>query len=115
MDQLDELRMTENVMFAGKKFYVVETSANLFNVFCPCSVLNRYIKVTMTGEQVEEVLLRERGKRRFMEDIFPDLPPPVREIFISGTTPAEWAALVLGIGARSDEFYASFGYVFSEK
>lgn len=92
---------------------MVESSPNQFNVFCPCTALNHFLVIKMTGKQVEEVLLRERWERRPVKDILPDLPPPVQEIFISGVTPAECDMNVLGIGARSNEYYEKLGYGFN--
>ena len=71
-------------------------------------VVPAMLRVKLTPEQAYE-LTNER-RTRHMQDILPDLPVSVREVFISGKTPAEWDAMTDGQyqkKLRSEKGYAA--------
>lgn len=112
---MDIFRNIRLFMFAGKEVFLVKNPDNSFRFFCPCEVLDATVQVPLTAEQAEEIFCRERSERRYIGEILPHLPPPVQEMFISGTTPAEWDVKVIGRKARSNEEYVQLGYVFDDE
>ncbi len=62
--------------------------------------------IPLTKEQATELV---SDSRRLVQSILPELHHSVREVFISGTTPAEWDLMMTG-ELRSDDFYRSVGY-----
>ena len=75
---------------------------------CWCSVFKQTVCFPLTGEQVNELL---SGEARNIGEVLLETPPPLREIFITGTTPAEWDVNLLG-RARPKRAYAKLGYTF---
>ncbi len=102
------------VMIGRKMMNLMEVDDGTIKITCPCYALNRVVVVKLTRAQAEEIFCRDRTNRRMVRDILPDTPPQVQEIFISGTTPAEWDINVLGRKAQSKEAYSKLGYYFSE-
>lgn len=58
---------------------------------CPCHRLQSEINISLTQAQALE-LLQPRWSRRSIHEVLPNHPPEIREVFITGTTPAEWDA-----------------------
>lgn len=56
---------------------------------CPCTRLKSEVQVPLTPAQATELFV---GSSRSIAQVLPDHPPALREIFITGTTPAEWDA-----------------------
>lgn len=57
------------------------------------------------------------GPRRNIQDMFPELAPALREILVTGTTPAEWDRMFDGLPETLEEFmekYRPLGYRFEE-
>ena len=63
---------------------------------CPCSVTGKLVKFPITEPQVAEILAADR---RNIDEILPDTPAPLREIFLTGLTPAEFNQIL-----SADEF-----------
>ncbi len=73
---------------------------------CHCSVLNRKVTVNLTEEEARELLSKPR---RSIQKVLPNLDYRVREIFVSGLTPAEFDLSFRG-RLRANEVYADLGY-----
>ena len=67
---------------------------------CWCSVTGKNVEVPLTSAQAEEIC---SGKsERSINQILPDTPAPLRKIFLTGLTPAEFAQM-------ADEEFAEGG------
>lgn len=77
---------------------------------CICGALGCPIALWVTTEQAVE-LLRGRLARRSISEILPDTPPLLREMFITGITPAEFD-LMIHNSLQSAEAYEQLGYRF---
>ena len=73
---------------------------------CWCSALGQIVLVPLKAEQAGEILSKNR---RNIDTILPDTPPPMREIFITGLTPAEFDLRMRG-KLRRKEDYEKLGY-----
>lgn len=68
----------------------VEGDPDRLRVLCDCDVYPTHVvEITMTAGQFEEIK-RDRCKRRPIAAIFPEVGKELRELLISGTTPAEF-------------------------
>ena len=93
--------------FAGLKDILIEQQPDGSRIAsCWCSALFQLVQVPLTAEQADEILSEDR---RSIDAILPDTPPPMREIFITGLTPAEfdWA---MWRRLRPEEDYEKLGY-----
>lgn len=59
----------------------------------PLTGENNTLDLDITEEQYREFTETPRHKRRFIQDIFPDLPAELREFILTGYTPEDWEAL----------------------
>ena len=92
---------------AGSKDILIEEQPDgSRTAACWCSALGRIVLVPLTAEQGEEILSENR---RNLDTILPDTPPPMREIFITGLTPAEFDLMMRG-RLRPAEDYKKLGY-----
>src|SRR5437867_327057 len=107
--------MVNIIWFAGKEFTLLCGPDNSIIAACPCNVLDGLVVVILTPEQANEIFYQERAKRRQMDEILPHVPRQVQEMFISGTTPAEWDVNVVGCNPRAKEYYVKLGYVFNDQ
>jgi hypothetical protein len=74
----------------AKKIYGVGLPDGRYRMICDCDVYpNCLVEVYVTAGQAN-ALASGRGERKSVQSILPDAPRELREIFISGTTPAEW-------------------------
>jgi hypothetical protein len=71
----------------GKDIFIDKRGDGMWLASCWCSVLHKMVQVPLTAEQVEEII---SASRRCIDEILPDTPPPLREIFLTGLTPAEF-------------------------
>ena len=67
-------------------------------------------KIPLTEEQAREIL---GPNRRNINILLPDTPRPLREVFVTGTTPAEWDLMVSG-KVKEQAHYEGLNYVFSQ-
>ncbi len=75
---------------------------------CPCRALQPILRVRLSADQVKELFSKER---RPMQTVLPEVGPKVREVFISGLTPAEFD-LEFCRKLRPRKVYADLGYDF---
>ncbi len=75
---------------------------------CPCPRLRPELQILLTEAQAEELLL-PRQARRNIAVVLPNHPPVIREVFLSGTTPAEWDA-DFRMEMRPADEYLALGY-----
>ena len=91
-----------------KEINLFEAADETWTAMCECRALGATVQFSLTTEQVKEIL---SDKRRNIDDVLPDTPPALREIFITGTTPAEFDLNVIG-KLRPKHAYKKLGYVF---
>src|ERR1017187_2961784 len=73
---------------AGCKHILLEpTNTGQWPVSCFCSVSKKRVQFEITEEQVAEIL---SPNGRNVDEILPDTPALLREIFLTGLTPAEF-------------------------
>jgi hypothetical protein len=91
----------------GSKIITFERSSDgQVTASCPCRRLQSEIQVRLTREEARELLSPDR---RMIEKVLPNHSPALREIFLSGITPAEWDAKIRR-RMRSGEEYLMMGY-----
>ena len=73
-----------------KDIFIEKTPAGEWSASCWCTVLQKQVEIPLTAQQVEEIL---SDHRRCINEVLPDTPPPLREIFLTGLTPAEFEQL----------------------
>ncbi len=99
---------TTTLDMGQKRLRFEHTGGDAVLVRCPCHRLQSELHVTLTKAQAEE-LLAPRWLRRNIDEILPDHAPAIREVFLSGTTPAEWDADMMR-KMRSAKDYLALGY-----
>ena len=62
---------------------------------CWCSVWAKRVQFPLTEEQVEKIVSKSREN---IQEILPDTPPAMREIFLTGMTAAEFELLAFEEG-----------------
>lgn len=100
-------------VFGDKEVYFIEQEDGSWTASCACRATNADIEIRLTAEQARKLIERERewpGKQ-LTQDILADIAPQLREIFITGTTPAELDYGML-LRLRSKAHYAKLGYIF---
>ena len=101
----------EEVRVGSKKLYIIidgddscaMTDCNEFDQLAP-------VRIKLTADQAARIVNRP-DTREHIQDILPDVPKELREVFVSGTTPAEWDATMRG-KRRYWRYYQQLGYVF---
>lgn len=80
-----------------KKIYGVEGASGMVRVMVDCDVVPQVgmLVLSVTVAQAEELFSLSR---RCIQDILPDVAPALREVFVCGVTPLEWARDVVGGG-----------------
>jgi hypothetical protein len=98
--------------FGSKKLYGIADDAGRVTLRTDCTEFpDAVVEIRLTAAQAEAL---EQPRRATITSIIPEIAPAVREIFISGTTPAEWDALFNG-KLRSQAAYEELGYRFPEE
>ena len=70
-----------------KDIRIEESQDGTWSASCWCSVSQKTVLIPLTAEQAKEIV---SDSRRCIDEILPDTPPPLREIFLTGLTPAEF-------------------------
>jgi hypothetical protein len=92
----------------GKHVYGIPQADGRYKFVCDCDVYPTHlVEVYVTEAQALE-LDGMRPRSRCIQEILPDVPKELREIFLSGMTPAEFDEL-MGNHAQAPENYP--GYV----
>jgi hypothetical protein len=100
-------------VFGRKEVYFVKNEDGSWLASCACWVTNADVQIPLTEAQACELAsIETEGQKRLIQDILPDVPPLVREIFVSGLTPAEFDMACLGT-LQSNEVYKKLGLCFS--
>src|SRR5665213_1047821 len=93
----------------AKKIYGVESALGKVTLRVDCDVFpEAVIEIEVTRAQADAL---ENPRATLITAILPSMPKELREIFITGMTPAEWDEL-FGGGPGSQETYAALGYCF---
>ncbi len=79
-------------------------------VSCFCTVLKQTLSVVLTEKEAREVISR---RQRAIQEVLPNINYRVREIFLTGLTPAEFDISLRG-KLSSREVYARIGYQFEK-
>lgn len=75
---------------AGRKtIYGIEQTPGTVTIRLDCDVYEMAV-FNITTEQAREIF--NPNRTRHVQDILPDVAPPLRECFVSGITPAEFDA-----------------------
>ena len=77
-------------------------------VICFCKHFKCAIQLRITIDQAVMLLSKDRPN---IQDILPDVPREIREIFVSGLSPAELDMTFFG-ETKSFEHYRKLGYMF---
>jgi hypothetical protein len=101
--------VTVEIPMGRKKLYIIvdeEDSCAMID----CAEFDQLalVKIKLTAEQAARIINRSGH----IQDIIPDVAKELREVFISGTTPAEWDATMRG-KRRHWRYYQQLGYVFT--
>lgn len=100
-------RLPDYTRVGSKKVYWLQDGERA-TALCDCEVYTDHcVEVHMTLAQALEIA---GGARRSIQDILPDVAKEVREVFISGTTPAEWDEL-FGARAKPAEAYGCYRFI----
>ena len=83
-------------------------------VVVDCRMCEKWYYISATPEQQEE-MDKPRSERKFMQDIFPELPIEDRELLISGTCGTCWDKLFPKETEEHDEFVDAEFYLTSDK
>jgi len=81
-------------------------------LLCDCDVFpHACVQVFVTPAQAEELVVRAeyRHKGRLIQDVLPDHPKAIRDVFAVGVTPAEWDEMFEG-GAKPIAQYGCYKY-----
>lgn len=76
-----------------KKIYGIEEPPGTVTVLVDCDVYE-LAKFKVTKQQAEELFAQPRQKK--IQDIVPELHPALREVFVTGMSPAEWDQCMCG-------------------
>lgn len=93
----------------GKKIYGLEVEPGRVRVMCDCDVIGGQAGAVLffiSTDQADKVLIPSRAGH--VQDICPELPQSLRDVFISGVTPLEWERDVAGAAPDSDEMKATW-------
>lgn len=99
----------------GRKTIYLQIEPESAHATIDCDQMNPVgmVRIPLTTGQAERILRREQT-RELIQDVLPELPPPVREVFTTGTTPAEWDEMFNG-GRKHWRYYVNLHYVFDFK
>lgn len=104
-----QIRLLDKEAFVT--FYNDDTVAVLVDCHVHSGAL---IRIPMEAHQYHEWRNRDRGIGcRLIQEIFPELNSEVREVLVTGMTPAEWSAR-LGGRKHSLDYLRKLGYEFEE-
>ena len=92
----------------GKAIKLTRQTDGSWIATCSCNALNCFVHFPLTAEEVRLLLMPE-SHRLLIQDILPNTVPMFREIFITGTTPAEFDLSIRG-KLKSHRVYRKFGY-----
>ena len=97
---------------ADKTVWFIQGDDESWFASCTCTVLNAAVEIPLTADQAKELMSGIRcGPKRLIQDILPETHPKLRELFITGLTPAEWDQAIFG-RPRRKETYRKLGYKF---
>ena len=97
--------------FRRKRILFVSKPGGEWIAACVCEALNTVVIVPLHKEQAADLLL---GRKRPIDEVLPNVPRELREIFITGTTPAEFDVMMKG-EPKPKEAYESLGYDFENR
>lgn len=99
------------------KFVYCHFEPDTSTVRCDCAEApTAYIEFHIPTE-VAEIIFSDQPRPRNIQNLLPDLLPALREIFITGTTPAEFDAIFGAVPEDLAAFkakYAPLGYHFQD-
>ena len=104
------MNYTGQIQLGRKKGYVITNRVGMLEVLVDCDVTNALVRIPMTADQ----FTAWQNKTDLTQNIFPELDKDVREILISGTTPAEWTKM-FGGKKFSTKQLQKFGYEFDSE
>lgn len=94
----------------GKSVAFLERAGGCWEASCACTALSATVTFLLAEAQVLELV---SIKCRRIDAVLPQTPPALREIFISGLTPAEFDLAMTG-RVRPKPAYLRLGYHFPE-
>lgn len=103
-----ETKTNRTLEVCSKHITVEEQPDGTWLASCPCHAMQTVLRVRLNADQVNELFGKER---RHMQEVMPEVDPKVREIFISGITPAEFD-LEFRRKLKPKKVYAELGYEF---
>lgn len=102
--------------FGTKKLYFEQQEDGSWLAHCTCQAMQARVEVRLTADQAQELRAQYREWApggRPIQDILANVPRQLREIFVTGLTPAEWDLTMCGEPFQKRN-YAELGYVFPE-
>lgn len=102
-----------NQIYLGrKKAYIQQVPNRLaVDIVLDCDVTGALVRIPMTLDQFMKFM---SPNRPLMQNLFPEMASEVREMLISGSTPAEWQQM-FGESAFTKEQLVKFGYEFDNE
>ncbi len=97
------------IVVGQKAIRFENTAEGNVTAVCACNCLETEIRISLTQSQAAELMM-PRQTRRHVQDILPNHSKEVREVFISGTTPAEYDQAFFR-RMRTPEEYTAMGYL----
>lgn len=92
----------------GKAIYGIEELPGTVTVRSDCKFYDK-VQFKVTTHQAEELFVNHRTK--VIQQIVPDLHPALRELFVTGMSPAEWDDCLMGEVKPVDSYP---GYQYAE-
>ena len=89
-----------------KEITIEQQPDDSWSASCWCSVFKQTVRFPISGAQATELLSADC---RNIQEVLPDTPRQLREIFLTGATPAEFDKLMSG-RAKPKENYTGLGY-----
>lgn len=100
-------------LYVGRKTIYLDTDTNTAIVDC-CSIGDvSALHIQLTADQRRRLGTGNQRRTECIQDILPNVPHQVREVFVSGQTPAEWDETFNG-GRKHWRHYQDLGYVFDD-
>ena len=98
-----------SIHIGPKEVFIVQKEDGHWEALCDCRALKEAgVRIPLTASEAREII---SGRTRHIQEVLPNTPPPLREIFVTGTTPAEFDLNVIG-QLRAIAVYMNLGYFF---
>lgn len=84
------MNFSTEIRFSGKKGYLLPKREGGVQFLLDCNTTGGMLRIPISEQQAADFNPVSGARTKTIPEIFPELAPELREVFISGTTPAEW-------------------------